>query len=90
MPYPGEFASKAVHAEIVRNPDVTAFLQECDYLKPPSDEECQAVAAHFVPPPTSPTAIPSIVIATDGSHHESSLDDNSPAPRSPTSRSAPC
>jgi len=79
MPYPGEFASKAVHAEIVRNPDVTAFLQECDYLKPPSDEECRAVAARFVPPPASPTAIPSIVIATDGSHHESSLDDKLPS-----------
>ena len=79
MPYPGELASKAAHAEIIRNPDVTAFLQECNYLTPPSDEECQAVAARFVPPPSAQVRTPAFVIAVDGSNHESSIDDKLPS-----------
>lgn len=79
MPYDGELASKAVHAEIVRNPDVAAFLLECAFLKPPSDEECQTVAARFVLPPPAANRMPRFVVAVDGSHHESSLDDKLPS-----------
>jgi hypothetical protein len=79
MPYPGELASKAAHAEIIRNPDVTAFLEECDYLTPPSDEECQAVADRFVPPPAAGVRTPAFVIAVDGSNHESSIDERLPS-----------
>lgn len=79
MPYPGELASKTAHAEIVRNPDVTAFLHACAYLTPPSDEECQAVADRFLPPPDTDVRIPSFVVAVDGSNHESSIDDRLPS-----------
>jgi hypothetical protein len=80
MPYQGEFASKTAHAEIIRNPDVAAFLQECAYLTPPSDEESQAVADRFVmPPETDEVKLPSFVIAVDGSNHESSIDDRLPS-----------
>ena len=79
MPYPGELASKTAHADIVRNPDVAAFLQECAYLTPPSDEECQTVADRFVPPPDANVRLPSFVVAVDGSNHESSIDDRLPS-----------
>lgn len=79
MPYEGELASKAAHAEIIRNPDVTAFLQQCAYLTPPSEAECQAVAARFVPPPSVDVKLPQLVIAVDGSNHESSIDDRLPS-----------
>jgi hypothetical protein len=79
MPYPGELASKAAHAEIIRNPDVAAFLQECAYLTPPSDEECQMVANRFVSPPDADVRLPSFVVAVDGSNYESSIDDKLPS-----------
>ncbi len=79
MPYPGELASKAAHAEIVRNPEVAEFLGQCTYLTPPSDEECMAVANLFVPPPDLEEKLPSFVIAVDGSNYESSIDDRLPS-----------
>ncbi len=80
MPYEDQVASKAAHSEIIRNPDIKAFLDECDYLTPPSDEECQAVADRFVAPPHVDDArLPSFVIATDGSTYESSIDDRLPS-----------
>ena len=51
MPYQGEFASKASHYDIVKNPEVAQFLEDCDYLKPPSDEEIDVVRAQFQVPP---------------------------------------
>ena len=47
MPYKGEIASKTAHSEFIKNPDVIAFLNECVYLTPPSDEEVEAMAAKF-------------------------------------------
>lgn len=79
MPYQGELASKVAHADIIRNPDVAAFLQNCEYLVPPSDAECEAVAARFALPPTTSEALPSFVIAVDGSNYESSIDDRLPS-----------
>ncbi|MBN2003471.1 MAG: DNA double-strand break repair nuclease NurA [Anaerolineae bacterium] len=79
MPYPGELASKVAHSDIIRNPDVTAFLENCAYLVPPSDEECEAVAARFMPSPSPNGTLPSFVIAVDGSNYESSIDDRLPS-----------
>lgn len=79
MPYEGELASKTAHSEIIRNPDVAAFLDECSYLTPPSGQECQAVADRFVTPPEREAKLPSFVIAVDGSNHESSIDDRLPS-----------
>lgn len=80
MPYENQFASKAAHSEIVRNPDIAAFLDRCEYLTPPSDEEIQAVADRFVePPPADEAESLSFVIAVDGSNHESSIDDRLPS-----------
>jgi hypothetical protein len=80
MPYPGELANKSSHSDIIRNPEIQAFLEGCEYLKPPSDEEGKVMAAFFVtPPPTDALALPEHVIAFDGSWYEASLDDHLPS-----------
>ncbi len=81
MPYEGEYASKTSHSEFLRNPDIQAFLGQCEYLTPPSDEEAQAMADNFSEPPEVDRKLPSFVIAIDGSNHESNLDDKLPATR---------
>jgi hypothetical protein len=80
MPYQGEYASKVSHFDIVRNPEVAQFLESCEYLTPPSDEEGEAMAARFEePPPTDGVVLPEHVVAVDGSPHESSIDDRLPS-----------
>ena len=79
MPYKGEIASKTAHSEFIKNPDVVAFLNECVYLTPPSDEEAEAMAAKFTQPPQADDSLPEFVISIDGSNHESSIDDKLPS-----------
>ncbi len=83
MPYEGEFADKASHFDIVKNPEVAAFLNEqCDFIKPPSEAEGKAIAARFVvPPPLDESLLPRRVIATDGSLLETSWDEQLPSTR---------
>src|SRR5581483_4222631 len=80
MPYEHEFANKSAHFDIVKNPEVARFLDGCSFLKPPSDEESQKLAARFtVPPGFDATLLPDRVIAVDGSLHESSINDKLPS-----------
>ena len=79
MPYEGEFASKTAHSEFIKNPDVAAFLNECTYLTPPSDEEAEAMAANFTQPTQSDGSLTEFVISVDGSNYESSIDDKLPS-----------
>lgn len=66
MPYRNQFASKGGHSDLVRNPDVMAFITECDYLKQPSEEQALRIAETFQQAPTSST-LPKYAIAIDGS-----------------------
>ena len=85
MPYQttgGDFerASKTSHADIVRNPDVVSFLQECEHLRPPSREEGAELAGRFQEPPDlAGIVLPSRIIAVDGSATERSIDDQLPS-----------
>lgn len=82
MPYQREFASKTAHLDIVKNPEVAAFLGECEYLTTPSDDQGQALASRFVaPPPIGEARLPEHVIAMDGSYYESSIDERLPSTR---------
>ncbi|MDP9316784.1 MAG: DNA double-strand break repair nuclease NurA [Chloroflexota bacterium] len=82
MPYQGEIANKASHSDIVRNPDVAAFLKGCTYLREPSAEEAQTISARFqVIPPTDGTELPNYVIAVDGSFYEASITERLPSTR---------
>ncbi len=80
MPYEGELASKVAHADFVKNPDIAAFLAECDYLQIPSEAETKAICAHFVEaPPVQQVVLPIQVLAVDGSLHETSIDEQLPS-----------
>lgn len=80
MPYQGERASKTSHQDIVKNPDVSQFLEACDHLTPPSDGVAQVMAARFeVPPPFDGVELPENIIAIDGSYYESSIDERLPS-----------
>ncbi|MCB0015138.1 MAG: DNA double-strand break repair nuclease NurA [Anaerolineales bacterium] len=82
MPYSGELANKASHFDIVKNPDVEEFLNACDYLTIPSDEEGARIADRFRKVPPFPEMIlPNSIIAFDGSRHESSILDRLPSTR---------
>lgn len=82
MPYDRELASKASHFDIVKNPEVAEFLDQCDYLKPISEEERATIAAKFAEvPPLDGVELPSNIIAVDGSRHESSIHDRLPHTR---------
>lgn len=82
MPYSGELASKASHFDIVKNPDVAVFLEACDYLTVPSDQEGEKIAGHFLRvPPLINITLPGSIIAFDGSRHESSINDRLPSTR---------
>lgn len=80
MPYENEYAHKTSHVDFVKNPDVLAFLDNCEYLKPPSDEEAQQMAAFFQPAPRDHSRpLPELALAIDGSPYESSRDDRLPS-----------
>lgn len=80
MPYQGEIASKASHQDLLKSPEVRAFLDACEYLRTPSPAEAQAMCAGFAaPPPTDDVVLPQHVMAIDGSLYESSIDNQLPS-----------
>lgn len=80
MPYDGETSGKASHSDIVQNPDVQTFLEQCEYQTEPSDDEVEEIASTFrQAPSTSEVELPQQVISVDGSLYESSIDDRLPS-----------
>ncbi|MCS6992477.1 MAG: DNA double-strand break repair nuclease NurA [Anaerolineales bacterium] len=82
MPYENERASKTAHGDFVKNPDIQAFLNTCEYLTPPGEAQTEELTSVFSPPPRLPQ--PShieLVLATDGSNYESALHDQIPSTR---------
>jgi hypothetical protein len=66
MPYDGQQAGKRGHYDIIRNPDVTAFLQNCQYLRAPSEDVIHEMAAFYLDAPGS-NELPKLVVASDAS-----------------------
>lgn len=80
MPYNKETAGKGGHADFVKNPDVQKFLSDCDYLKPPSDDEAKAIASQFVAAPMrQPPNLPSFIVASDASKSDAPISDKLPS-----------
>lgn len=82
MPYQNEFSRKTAHTDFVKNPEVQSFLDACEYLTPPSEEEAKKLAAVFqTPPRATQDALPELVLAIDGSPYESAFNDRIPNTR---------
>lgn len=80
MPYARETAGKGGHADFVRNPDVVAFLENCTYLREPSDAEAKAIGALYQPAPNvTPALLPRYVLASDASKSDTPITDNLPS-----------
>src|SRR4051812_26955391 len=80
MPYDRESAGKGGHSDFVRNADVQKFLSDCDYMKPPSDDEAKAIASQFIPAPKGqPPIFPNFVVASDASKSDKPINDKLPS-----------
>jgi hypothetical protein len=80
MPYSREVAGKGGHADFIKNPDVQVFLEGCDYLRPPSDEEGMAIASQFGSAPLGESQLlPRFVVASDASKADKPINDKLPS-----------
>lgn len=80
MPYNRETAGKGGHADFVRNPDVQGFLENCTYLREPSDEEAKDLASRFsLAPMGAPPNLPRYVVASDASKSDTPISDKLPS-----------
>lgn len=80
MPYKGELANKASYFDIVKNPDVSSFLESCKFLRNPSDQEIKEITGRFQSMKIEPLGDdPLYLIATDGSFYEASVSNRFPS-----------
>ena len=70
MPYKYEYANKTSHFDIVNNPEVAKFIQECDFMIEPSEDEGEKMNKLFVDVPKNYGILPDKIIAIDGSYYE--------------------
>ena len=78
MPYKREKASKGGHSDIVKNPDVASFLNECEYMKAPNEKEGKEIAEVFEEAPLSED-LPEKVVASDASSYSDPIDNRFPS-----------
>ncbi|KAF0223086.1 MAG: hypothetical protein FD176_2252 [Rhodospirillaceae bacterium] len=78
MPYLGQKASKGGHADLIKNPDVEAFLKDCVYMREPSDSEGAAIASQFLPAPKG-SELPACVVASDASPYSDPISNRFPS-----------
>lgn len=79
MPYKNQQAGKGGHSDIVRNPDVSVFLENCEYIREPSDKEGLEVAGSFLPAPGGTHPLPSKVAASDASIYNEPINGKFPS-----------
>lgn len=72
MPHEREYASKCSHVDILKNPDVQAFLEECEYMKEPTEAEGSEISAAFEIIDFEDVETPQYLLAWDGSRYETS------------------
>lgn len=78
MPYKRETASKGGHSDLIRNPDVAAFLKDCEFMRQPSEDEAKSIASSYVAAPVS-ASLPERVIASDASPYSDPIDNKFPS-----------
>ena len=78
MPYKGERAYKGGHTDIVKNPDVASFLQQCEYMKVPSEDEGDKIAQLYKEVELE-DVLPDRVVASDASTYSEPINKNFPS-----------
>lgn len=79
MPYKYEYADKTSHFDIVNNPEVIKFIQECDFMIEPSKDEGEKMNDLFIDVPHNNDTLPEKIIAIDGSYYEASVKNRIPS-----------
>ena len=66
MPYKNQNGSKDGHVPFLKNPEISEFLQNCKYMRVPSEEEAKKISDEFID--IEPLGkLPENVIGSDGS-----------------------
>src|SRR5262249_41757879 len=82
MPFDGEPSSATAHQDFVRNPDISAFLKDCEFLAAPDGKELDRVKSLFESYSLDGERHPvDHALATDGSVYESQIDPRLPSTR---------
>lgn len=80
MPYENQYGSKTTHSDIIKNPDVQAFLHQCKPIVRHDSNDRSLLSQLFeMPPDYDQSPLPKNVIASDGSIYTSSIDDRLPS-----------
>ncbi|WP_367143350.1 hypothetical protein [Pantoea stewartii] len=70
MPYSRESAGKGGHIDIVKNPDVKTFLDNCSCLTPPSEEEARKITHDYIMLEEGKYWLPEHIVASDASPYK--------------------
>lgn len=81
MPYQNEYADKSSHTDIVNNPDVKNFLENCSFMKEPSQDDIDEITNKFIEVITTEVNSPQNIISIDGSYYEASVRKEIPCTR---------
>lgn len=74
-------ADKTTHIDIVQNPDIKTFLDECNYMVPPTGNELAEIVSNFISVPSWDKGLPTKIIAIDGSSYEATVNPQIPFTR---------
>ena len=72
---------RSSHIDIVKNPDVSRFLKECQYMVAPTGNELAEITSNFCDVPESTRVLPTKVIAIDGNNFEACVNPEIPFTR---------
>src|SRR5690554_1939366 len=81
MPYINELADKTSHVDIVNNPDVIKFLNNCSYMKKPFEHEILFLKNKFSQVLNDASILPNNIISIDGSSYEANIRKEIPCTR---------
>jgi len=81
MPYINELADKSSHSDIVNNPDVKTFLNECKYMIAPLDDGSDAIRNMFLNVEDTLLHLPDNIISIDGTNYEAYVRKDIPSTR---------
>lgn len=70
---PNNIIDRTSHFDIVENPDVKAFLANCDFMREPTGNELDDIISYFVSIPDAEYRLPQKIISIDGSNYEASI-----------------